>query len=74
MIEIKNKSNDVIDIPALCNDAATGVVQSLAIAQQMKQINGPDDLQKLIAAGIETAIEDLFEKMNAAVTPKIELG
>jgi len=60
-----------INLPALANEYAESIVQALAVAQRNKQVNGPADLQLLIAAGIETALEDFFEKIT--VTPKIEL-
>jgi hypothetical protein len=66
------KKPDNIDLPALANEYAGSIVQALAIAQQNKQINGPADLQLLIAAGIETGLEDFLEKLDN--TPKIELG
>lgn len=61
-----------INLPALANEYAENIVQALAIAQRNKQVNGPADLQLLIAAGIETALEDFLERLT--VTPKIELG
>lgn len=60
-----------INLPALANEYAEPIIQALAIAQSNKQINNPADLQLLIAAGIETALEDFLEKLT--VTPKIEL-
>jgi hypothetical protein len=60
------------DLQALCFGYAGEVVQALAIAQKGGQITGPEDLQRLIAAGIETAFEDLLEKMKPK--SKIELS
>lgn len=60
-----------INLPVLANDYAGSIVQALAVAQQNKQVNGPADLQFLIAAGIETALEDFLEKLDTS--PKIEL-
>lgn len=64
-------SNTSVNIPALSREYAASIVQALAIAQTNKQINGPADLEMLIAAGIETSLEDFEFKLKA--TPKIEL-
>lgn len=59
-------------LPVYSLEYAVEIVQALAIAQRNGQVSGPDDLQKLIAAGIETAFEDLLEKLDEP--SKIELG
>jgi len=61
-----------LDIPKLSREYASAIVQSLAIAQKNKSINGPGDLEILISAGIETALEDFKEQLTNS--PKIELG
>jgi hypothetical protein len=59
-------------LPIYSLEYAEQIVQALAIAQRQGQVSGPTDLQKLIAAGIETAFEDLLEKLDEP--SKIELG
>lgn len=68
MAQTKNE----LDIPQLSKEYANAILQSLAIAQKNKAISGPGDLEVLIAAGLETALEDFQEKLTAK--PKIELG
>lgn len=66
------QTTNELDIPQLSKEYANAIVQSLAIAQKKKAISGPGDLELLIAAGLETALEDFQEKLTAK--PKIELG
>jgi hypothetical protein len=61
-----------VGLPVYSLEYAAQIVQALAIAQKNGQIAGPTDLEKLIAAGIETAFEDLLEKLDEP--SKIELG
>ena len=70
MDEQKDKSTE-LNKGILSQEYAASIVQALAIAQKNKQITGPNDLQMLIAAGIETALEDFEAKLKE--TPKIEL-
>ena len=63
-----------INLPVIANEYAETIVQALAIAQQNKQINGPADLQLLIAAGLETALEDFLERLPGGNVKKIELN
>jgi len=62
-----------IDIPFLSKEYANSIVQALAIAQKNKAISGPKDLEALVAAGIETALEDFKEKLEHKEETKIEL-
>lgn len=66
------ESKNELNIPQLSQEYASAIVQSLAIAQKNKAISGPGDLELLIAAGLETALEDFKEKLLAK--SKIELG
>lgn len=66
-------ANEQINIQTLSKEYGNSIVQALAIAQKIKAISGPKDLEQLIVAGIETALEDFKEKLEAAATTKIEL-
>ena len=53
-----------INIKELAAEYAGTVVKSMAISQQMGMMASEDDLRNIIAAGIETALEDLIVKIN----------
>lgn len=69
MDEIEYKGTDLAVLSA---EYAKSIVQALAIAQKNNAITGPNDLEMLISAGIETALIDFQEKLKVA-PPKIEL-
>jgi len=60
------------ELAILSAEYAKSIVQALAIAQKNNAITGPNDLEMLIGAGIETALIDFQEKLKAT-PPKIEL-
>ena len=66
-----------VDVKKFSYDCAGGMVDALAIARQMNQLHNQEDLRKLLAAGLETAIEDFMAllqgKKPEAPKPKIEL-
>ena len=49
-----------LNIQQIAKDHATMTVKSLALAQSMNMVSTEEDLTNLIAAGIETALEDLL--------------
>jgi uncharacterized Rmd1/YagE family protein len=49
-----------VSIPEIAKDHATMTVKSLALAQSMNLVSTEEDLTNLIAAGIETALEDFL--------------
>jgi DnaJ-domain-containing protein 1 len=53
-----------INIKEIAAEYAGVVVKSLAISEKMGMMTGEEDLRNIIAAGIETALEDLIVKIN----------
>jgi hypothetical protein len=53
-----------INIKEIAAEYAGTVIKSLAITQNMGLMATEEDLRNLIAAGIETALEDLIVKIN----------
>lgn len=49
-----------LNIQQIAKDHAAMTVKSLALAQSMNMVSTEEDLTNLIAAGIETALEDLL--------------
>lgn len=65
-----------VDVKKFSYDCAGGMVDALAIARKMNQLQTQEDLRNLLAAGIETAIEDygtlVSGKKPEAPKPTIE--
>jgi len=75
MLEIIKAEN--FKLQDKCYAYAGELMTAMAAAQQQNMINDPSDLRRLIASGIETALEDLvvdIEKVIESNSPKIELG
>ena len=49
-----------LNIQQIAKDHAAMTVKSLALAQSMNMVSTEEDLTNLIAAGIETGLEDLL--------------
>lgn len=43
---------------------AVEIVKAIAVSEKMGLLNNEEDLTTMIAAGIETAIEEYFEKIK----------
>ena len=53
-----------LNIQQIAKDHAAMTVKSLALAQSMNMVSTEEDLTNLIAAGIETALEDLLIELQ----------
>lgn len=67
------KTDNTLDITKLSREYGASIMQALAISQQNGTIKNPTDLEELISAGIETALEDYKEKLFHDENSKIEL-
>jgi len=67
------KTDNTLDITKLSKEYGASIMQALAISQQNGTIKNPNDLEELISAGIETALEDYKEKLFNDKKTEIEL-
>lgn len=67
------KTDNTLDITKLSREYGASIMQALAISQQNGTIKNPNDLEELISAGIETALEDYKEKFFNNKKTEIEL-
>lgn len=56
------------DIRDIALAHAKETVKAMSIAQRMGMMNGEEDLTQLVAAGIETALEELISKNTNQTT------
>lgn len=56
---------ETVSIAKFSREHAVDLVKTLAVAQRMNMVQTEEDLTNLMAAGIETALEDFIQKMDS---------
>lgn len=57
-------SADIFNVREFSVSHATEVVKAIAVSEKMGLLNNEEDLTSMIAAGIETAIEEYYQKLE----------
>jgi hypothetical protein len=57
-------NNNILDIREFAESHAAELVKAIAVAEKMGMLNTEADLISITTAGIETAIEDYYQKLE----------
>lgn len=60
----ENENTEVGLIQKIARTGAIETVQALALAQQMGMVNSQEELTELIAAGMETILEEYIQQVE----------
>lgn len=60
----ENENKEVGLIQKIARTGAIETVQALALAQQMGMVNSQEELTELIAAGMETILEEYIQQVE----------
>lgn len=60
----ENENTEVGLIQQIARTGAIETVQALALAQQMGMVNSQEELTELIAAGMETILEEYIQQVE----------
>ena len=60
----ENENKEVGLIQKIARTGALETVQALALAQQMGMVNSQEELTELIAAGMETILEEYIQQVE----------
>ena len=57
-------NKNILDIREFSVAHAVEIVKAIAVSEKMGLLNNEEDLTTMIAAGIETAVEDYYQKLE----------
>lgn len=55
---------NLLDIREFSSSHATEIVKAIAVSEKMGLLNSEEDLTSMITAGIETAIEEYYQRFE----------